>query len=90
MYVQASNLICDTLIICVTFTTKYLQVSQVNKEAEVVHTPGRYEDILTYAFSVEGITEKATAEEYTDWVAYGRGMRQQVERQTGQREVSTE
>lgn len=79
-----------TLVCCVTFKTKKLQVFQMNKEAEVVRTPGRYEDILTYAFSVEGITEKATAEEYTYWVAYGRGTRQQAERQTGQRGVKTE
>lgn len=86
----ASNPICDTLISCVTFTTKQLQASQVNKEAEAVHIPERYEDILAYAFSVEGMTEKATAEEYTYWVAYGRSMHQQAERLTGQRGVNME
>lgn len=50
--------------------------------------PRRYEDILAYTFSVEGITEKGTAEEYTYCVAYGRGMCQQAERQTGHRGVN--
>lgn len=90
MYVPVSNPICDTLISCVTFTTKQLQASHVNKEAEVVHTPQRYNNILTYAFSVEGITEKVTSEEHTYWEAHGRGTHQQAERLTGQRRVNTE